>query len=101
LHENDIVFLLQIEYTSLADVRMVKHGNPDLKTVVVSSDAWVKTTKATNDIAKEKLAPKATNGSTDEKLAADQTTMGSCPPERGHITAKGNVHFTIIGVYGL
>ncbi|KAL2991230.1 hypothetical protein AAZX31_11G248700 [Glycine max] len=81
---------LEIEYTSLADVRMVKHGNPDLKTVVVSSDAWVKTTKATNDIAKEKLAPKATNGSTDEKLAADQTTMGSCPPERGHITAKEN-----------
>ncbi|KAG4975369.1 Coilin [Glycine soja] len=81
---------LEIEYTSLADVRMVKHGNPDLKTVVVSSDAWVKTTKATNDIAKEKLAAKATNGSTDEKLAADQTTMGSCPPERGHITAKEN-----------
>ncbi|XP_003538595.2 coilin-like isoform X2 [Glycine soja] len=81
---------LEIEYTSLADVRMVKHGNPDLKTVVVSSDAWVKTTKATNDITKEKLAAKATNGSTDEKLAADQTTMGSCQPERGHITAKEN-----------
>ena len=96
MHENDIVFLLQIEYTLLADVRMVKHGIPDLK-----SDALVNPTKATNDITKEKLAAKATNGSTDEKLAADQTTMGSCQPERGHITAKGNVHFTIIGVYGL
>ncbi|KAG4920096.1 hypothetical protein JHK87_048690 [Glycine soja] len=76
---------LEIEYTLLADVRMVKHGIPDLK-----SDALVNPTKATNDITNEKLAAKAINGSTGEKLAGDQTTVGSCHPERGHITAKEN-----------
>ncbi|TKY47696.1 DNA ligase isoform X2 [Spatholobus suberectus] len=82
---------LEIDYVSLADVRMVKRGHPDLKTVVVSSDALVNPTKATNGITDEKLAAKATNGSTDEKLAGDQTTVASCQPEReGHIPAKEN-----------
>jgi len=72
------VFLLQIDYASLVDVRMVKHGHLDSKTVVVSRDAFVKPTKATN-------------GSTDGKLTGDQTTVGSCQPEReGLIPAKGN-----------
>ncbi|XP_068474369.1 coilin isoform X2 [Phaseolus vulgaris] len=69
---------LEIDYASLVDVRMVKHGHPDSKTVVVSRDAFVKPTKATN-------------GSTDGKLTGDQTTVGSCQPEReGLIPAKEN-----------
>ncbi|KAL9332736.1 hypothetical protein ACSQ67_002346 [Phaseolus vulgaris] len=69
---------LEIDYASLVDVRMVKHGHLDSKTVVVSRDAFVKPTKATN-------------GSTDGKLTGDQTTVGSCQPEReGLIPAKGN-----------
>ncbi|XP_061346987.1 coilin [Gastrolobium bilobum] len=59
---------LEIDYVSLADVRMVKHGRSDLATVVVSSDDLVNPTKANN-------------GSTD----------GSCMPEReGHIHTKEN-----------
>lgn len=78
---------------------MVKHGHPDLKTVVVSSDAMVNSTETTNGIADKKLVAKATNGSTDKTLASDQTTVGSCQPEReGHSPTKGNVHFMILGM---
>jgi len=77
-------FLLQIDYASLVDVRMVKHGRLDSKTVVVSRDAFVNPTKATN-------------GSTDEKVKGDQTPVGSCRPEReGLIPAKGNVHLRFL-----
>lgn len=82
---------LEIDYASLADVRMIKHGHPDLKTIVVSSDAMVNSTEATNGIADKKLVAKATNGSTDKKLTSDQTTVGSCHPEReGHSPPKEN-----------
>ncbi|RDX60240.1 Coilin, partial [Mucuna pruriens] len=82
---------LEIDYVSLADVRMVKHGHPDLKTVVASTDAFVNPTKATNISTGEKHAAKATSGSTAEKLAGDQTAVGSCQLEReGHIPAKEN-----------
>ncbi|KAK7306170.1 hypothetical protein VNO77_44093 [Canavalia gladiata] len=82
---------LEIDYASLADVRMVKHGHPDLETVVVSSDALVTPTKAINSCTDEKLAAKATNSNTDKKMTGDQTAVGSCKSEReGHITAKEN-----------
>nr|KYP75751.1 hypothetical protein KK1_019951 [Cajanus cajan] len=65
---------LEIDYALLADIRMVKHGHSGSKTVVVSSDGWVNLTKAT-----------------DEKIASEQTTVGSCQPEREvHIPAKEN-----------
>lgn len=82
------VFLIQIDYVSLADVRIIKHGHSsDLATVVASSDALVTPTKATNS-------------STNEKLSGDQTAVGSCKSEReGPTPAKGNLHFTILGVY--
>lgn len=49
---------LEVEYTSLADVRMVKHANSNSATAVASTDALVN-------------PPKATNGSTDEKPAKE------------------------------
>ncbi|KAL2332726.1 hypothetical protein Fmac_013939 [Flemingia macrophylla] len=65
---------LEIDYALLADIRMVKHGHPDLKSVVVSSDDLINSTKAPN-----------------EKLAGEQTTLGSCLTERDvHIPAKEN-----------
>jgi len=72
-------FLLQIDYASLVDVRMVKHGHLGSKTAVVSGNAFVNPTKATN-------------GSTDEKLKGNQTTLGSCQTEKEVLNpAKGNV----------
>jgi len=91
----------QIDYTSLADLRMVKYGHLDSKTVV-SSDALVTPTKAPNSSTDEKLAAKATSSSTDEKNAGDQTPLESYKSEKeGHIPVKGNVHFMILGVYGV
>ncbi|CAL0327971.1 unnamed protein product [Lupinus luteus] len=69
---------LEIDYLSLADVRMVKHGKPDSATVVAPSDAW------------DNLI-KATKGSIDEKLAGDRTTVGNSKQEReGHTPTKDN-----------
>jgi hypothetical protein len=60
-----------------------------LATVVASSNAFVTPTKATNN-------------STDEKLAGNQTAVGSSKPQmEGHAPAKGNVHFTILKIHGL
>ncbi|CAJ1854057.1 unnamed protein product [Sphenostylis stenocarpa] len=67
---------LEIDYASLVDVRMVKHGLLGSKTVVVSSEALINPTKSTN-------------GSTAEKLAGD--SMGCCQPEKeGQIRDKEN-----------
>ncbi|XP_027913012.1 coilin [Vigna unguiculata] len=60
---------LEIDYASLVDVRMVKHGHLGSKTAVVSGNAFVNPTKATN-------------GSTDEKLKGNQTTLESCQTEK-------------------
>ncbi|KEH35287.1 hypothetical protein MTR_3g086550 [Medicago truncatula] len=80
---------LEIDYASLADVRIIKHGHSDLATVVAHSDAFVTPTKATNN-------------STDEKPADNETAAGSSKPQiEGHVTAKGNVHFTILEVHDL
>ncbi|WJX39644.1 hypothetical protein P8452_27166 [Trifolium repens] len=69
---------LEIDYVSLADVRIIKHGHSDLATVVASSNAFVTPTKATNN-------------STDEKLAGNQTAVGSSKPQmEGHAPAKEN-----------
>lgn len=77
-------FPQQIDYASLADVRIIKHGHSDLAMVVAHSDAFVTPTKATNN-------------STDGKPADNQTAAGSSKPQvEGHVTAKGNVHFTIL-----
>ncbi|XP_004502385.1 coilin [Cicer arietinum] len=69
---------LEADYTSLADVRIVKHGHSDLATVVSSSNALVTPTKETNN-------------STDEKCAGNQTSVGSWKPQREiHVPAKEN-----------
>ncbi|CAL0320383.1 unnamed protein product [Lupinus luteus] len=68
---------LEIEYLSLADVRIVKHGNPDSATVIAPSDAWVNLVKSTN-------------GSIDEKLVGDQTKVGNSQEREGHTPAKDN-----------
>lgn len=60
-----------------------------MSTVVAHSDAFVTPTKATNN-------------STDEKPADNETAAGSSKPQiEGHVTAKGNVHFTILKVHDL
>ncbi|GAU34262.1 hypothetical protein TSUD_365600 [Trifolium subterraneum] len=64
---------LEIDYVSLADVRIIKHGHSDLATVVACSNT------------------KATNNSTNEKLAGNQTAVGSSKPQmEGHAPAKEN-----------
>ncbi|CAJ2667915.1 unnamed protein product [Trifolium pratense] len=69
---------LEIDYVSLADVRIIKHGHSDLATVVASSNAFVTPTKATNN-------------STDEKLAGNQIAAGSSKPQmEGHAPTKEN-----------
>ncbi|OIW14634.1 hypothetical protein TanjilG_32976 [Lupinus angustifolius] len=69
---------LEIDYLSLADVRMVKHGKPDSATVNAPSNAW------------DNLV-KATNGNIDEKHAVDRTTVGNSKQEReGHAPTKDN-----------
>ncbi|KAE9608000.1 putative coilin domain-containing protein [Lupinus albus] len=68
---------LEIDYLSLADARMVKHGIPGSATVIAPSDAWVNLVKSTN-------------GSIDEKLVGD-TIVGNSKQEReGHTPAKAN-----------
>lgn len=103
LHENESIFLLQIDYVSLADVRIIKHGHSNLATVVASSDALVTPTKATNRSTDALVTPtKATNNCTVEKHVGNQTPVGSSKPQKeGHTPAKGNVHFTILKVHGL
>ena len=60
-----------------------------MATVVASSNAFVTPTKATNN-------------STDEKPTNNQTAVGSSKPQiEGHVTDKGNVHFTILKVHDL
>ncbi|OIV97500.1 hypothetical protein TanjilG_11024 [Lupinus angustifolius] len=68
---------LEIDYLSLADVRMVKHGNPDSATAIAPSDAWVNLVKSTN-------------GSINEKLVGDQTTVGNSQERECHTPAKDN-----------
>lgn len=71
-------FFLQIDYASLVDVRMVKHGHFESKTAVVSGDAFVNPTKATN-----------------EKLKGDRTTAVSCHTEgEGKVLSLLKVMYT-------
>ncbi|XP_058753942.1 coilin-like isoform X1 [Vicia villosa] len=83
---------LEIDYVSLADVRIIKHGHSNLATVVASNDALVTPSKATNRSTDALVTPtKATNNSTVEKHVGNQTPVGSSKPQKeGHTPAKEN-----------
>ncbi|CAI8598165.1 unnamed protein product [Vicia faba] len=97
---------LEIDYVSLADVRIIKNGHSNLATVVASNDALATPTKATNTSTDALVTPtkatntstdalvtptKATNNSTDEKRVGNQTPVGSSKPQKeGHTPAKEN-----------
>ncbi|KAL1289940.1 hypothetical protein AAHE18_20G094100 [Arachis hypogaea] len=72
---------LEIDYLSLAEVRMVSHGNNlNSSAIAVSNNDWDHLTKPSN-------------GSINKKCSGDQTAVGSSEPVNGgHTSAKGNVH---------
>lgn len=84
VHMNVIKYnLVQIDYSSLVDVRMVKHGNSELANVVAYSNGLIDRTKATRR---------------SNDLAGDQAAVQSCKPyneREGHTPAKGNVRYRI------
>ncbi|KAI9113732.1 hypothetical protein K1719_014983 [Acacia pycnantha] len=74
---------LEIDYSSLVDVRMIKHGNRELANAVTSSDVLADPTKATKR---------------SDELMSDQTAMQSCHPHKeseGHRPAKENKELNV------
>ncbi|XP_028776528.1 coilin [Neltuma alba] len=68
---------LEIDYSSLVDVRVIKHGNTELANAVTSSNVSADPTKATKRSGDE--------------LMDDQTAIQSCHPHKegeGHAPAK-------------
>ncbi|XP_072060695.1 coilin isoform X1 [Arachis hypogaea] len=70
---------LEIDYLSLAEVRMVSHGNNSNSSAIAgSNNDWDHLTKPSN-------------GSINKKCSGDQTAVGSSEPvNRGHTSAKEN-----------
>ncbi|KAL1289939.1 coilin isoform X2 [Arachis ipaensis] len=70
---------LEIDYLSLAEVRMVSHGNNlNSSAIAVSNNDWDHLTKPSN-------------GSINKKCSGDQTAVGSSEPVNGgHTSAKEN-----------
>ncbi|XP_054821151.1 coilin isoform X2 [Prosopis cineraria] len=69
---------LEVDYSSLVDVRMIKHENAELANAVTSVDVLADLTKATER---------------SDELTSDQIAMQSCHPHKeseGHTPAKEN-----------